>query len=88
MRTIISEVEGNMNNCPLTYLNKNFKGLSTPSHLIYGRSSASANEIDLVEINENETRTMKVFATNLLKPFMGKFKHEYLSASQQRHSFV
>ena len=88
MRTIISEVEGNMNNCPLNYLNKNFKELSTPNHLIYGRSSASANEIYLVEINENETRTMKVFATNLLKPFMGKFKHEYLSAAQQRHSFV
>ena len=88
MRTIISEVEGNMNNCPLNYLNKNFKEFSTPNHLIYGRSSASANEIYLVEINENETRTMKVFATNLLKPFMGKFKHEYLLASQQRHSFV
>ena len=79
MCTIISEVEGNMNNCPLTYLNEeNVKELLTPNNLIYGRNLTSVNENDPVEINENEMRTMEVFTTNLLKQFMGKFKHEYL----------
>ena len=43
MRTVVSEGEGSKNNCLLTYLNKNVKELSTPNHLIYGRSSTSAN---------------------------------------------
>ena len=56
----------------------------TPNHLIYGRSLYSVNENDLVEITENEMGTIKVFTTNLLKKFMGKFKHEYLLVLQQR----
>ena len=77
-----------MNNCPLTYLNEeNVNELLTPNHLIYGRSLTSVNENALVEINETKMRTMKVFTTNLLKQFMGKFKHEYLLALQQRHSY-
>ena len=63
--TIISEVQGNMSNRPLTYLNEeNVNELLTPNHLIYGRSLTSVNENDLVEINEIEMRIMKVFATN------------------------
>ena len=38
-------------------------------------------------MNENEMRAMKLFTTNLLKQFMGKFKHEYLLALQQCHSY-
>ena len=38
-------------------------------------------------MNENEMRAMKLFTTNLLKQFKGKFKHEYLLALQQRHSY-
>ena len=45
------------------------------------------NENNLVEITENEMRKMKIFTTNLLKQFMGKFKHEYLLALQERHSY-
>ena len=86
MCTIISEVEGDMNNRPLIYLNEeNVNELLTPNHMIYGRSLTLVNENNLVEINENEMRTMKVFTTNLLKQFMGKLKHEYLLALQQRH---
>ena len=44
------------------------------------------NENDLVEITENEMRKLKIFTTNLLKQFMGKVKHEYLLALQERHS--
>ena len=48
MCTIISEVEGNMNN--LTYLNEeNVNKLLTPNHLIYGRNLNSVNENDLFE---------------------------------------
>ena len=56
----------------------------TSNHLTYGRSLYSVNENDLVEITENEMGTIKVFTTNLLKQFMGKFKHEYLLVLQQR----
>ena len=31
-------------------------------------------------------RKLKIFTTNLLKQFMGKVKHEYLLALQERHS--
>ena len=32
-------------------------------------------------------RKLKIFTANLLKQFMGKFKHEYLLALQERHSY-
>ena len=71
MCTIISEFEGNMNNCLLTYLNEeNVNELLTPIHLIDRRTLTSLNENDLVEINENEMKTMKVLATNLLKQWV------------------
>ena len=77
-----------MNNRPLIYLNEeNVNELLTPNHLIYGRSLTSVNENGMVEINEIKIRTMKVFMTNLLKQLMDKFKHEYLLALQQRHSY-
>ena len=77
-----------MNNCPLTYLNKeNVNELLTPNHLIYERSLTSVNKNGMVEINEIKIKTIKVFTTNLLKQLMGKFKHEYLLALQQRHSY-
>ena len=76
MCTFISEVEGNMNNRPLTHLNEeNVNELLRPNRLICGRSLTSVNGTDLVEINENEMRKLKIFTTNLLKQFMGKFKH-------------
>ena len=81
MCIIISEVEGNMNNRPLN------RQLLTPNHLTYGCSLTSVNENDLVEINENEMKKMKVFTSNLLKQFKGKFKNEYLLALQQRHLY-
>ena len=55
--------------------------------MIYGRSLTSVNENNLVEINKNEMRKLKIFMTNLLKQFMGKFKQEHLLALQQRHSY-
>ena len=55
--------------------------------MTYGRSLTSVNENDLVEINENEMKKLKVFTTNLLKQFKGKFKNEYLLALQQRHLY-
>ena len=45
------------------------------------------NENKLVEITENEMRKLKIFTTDLLKQFMGKFKHEYLLALQECHSY-
>ena len=45
------------------------------------------NENNLVEITENNMRKLTIFTTNLLKQFMGKFKHEYLLALQERHSY-
>ena len=90
MCTIISEVEGNIcpNDRPLIYLNdENVSELLTPDHLIYRRSLTSVNENDLVNINENEMRTMKVFTANLLKQFRDKFKYEYSLTLQQRDSY-
>ena len=76
MCTFISEVEGNMHNRPLTHLNEeNVNELLRPNRLIYGRSLTSVNGTDLVEINENEMRKLKIFTTTLFKQFMGKFKH-------------
>ena len=64
-----------MNNRPLTYFNEeNVNELLTPN-LIYGRSFTSVNKNNLVEINKNEMRKVKVFTTNLWKQFMDKFKH-------------
>ena len=45
------------------------------------------NENKLVEITENEMRKLKIFTTNLLKQFMGKFKHEYLLALLERYLY-
>ena len=69
MYTIISEVEGNMNNRPLTHLNEeNVKELLRPNYLlIQGRTLTLVNENNLIEITENEMRKLKIFTTNLLK---------------------
>ena len=76
MFTIISEVKGDINNRSLTHLNEeNVNELLRPNCLIYGRSLTSVNGTDLVEINQNEMRKLRIFTTNLLKQFMGKFKH-------------
>ena len=76
MCAIISEVKGNRNNRSLPHLNEEtVNELLKPNRLIYGCSLTSVNGTDLVEINENEMRKLKIFTTNLLKQFMGKFKH-------------
>ena len=67
-----------MNNRTLTLLNEeNVDELLRPKHLIYGRSLTSVNKNNLVEINENEMRKLKIFTANRLKQFMGKFMGIY-----------
>ena len=69
-------------------MRKTFKTkLLRPKHLIYGRSLTSVNKNNLVEINENEMRKLKIFTANRLKQFMGIFNHGYLLALQQHHSY-
>ena len=85
---VISEVQGNMNNHPLTYLNEeNVNELFMLYRSIYGRSLNPVNRNDLVEISENEMNIMDTFTKNLLNQFMGKFEHEHLLALKQHHSY-
>ena len=89
MRTLLIEIEGTLNHCPLTYVCDDEQGVAyplTPSMLIYCRTIAtSGNDNHFEIINTNETLTCRErYHRTLLKQFAKQFanqwKSEYLTS--------
>ncbi len=85
MRTVLIEIEGTLNNRPLTYVYDEEQGISyplTPSSLIYGRTiatTASDKHYDVISTNQTLTRRERYHRT-LLKRFTNQWRSEYLTS--------
>jgi len=83
LRTIVVEIEGTLNNRPLTYMYDDVEGVSrplTPAHLIYGRQivrGPSERQLELANVNQSLTRRAK-HQFKLLKDFTRHWQREYL----------
>ena len=85
MRTLLIEIEGTLNNRPLTYVYDDEQGISyplTPSSLIYGRTiatTASDKQYEILSTNQALTRRERYHRT-LLKQFAKQWRSEYLTS--------
>ena len=85
MRTLLIEIEGTLNNRPLTYVYDNEQGISyplTPSSLIHGRTiatTASDKQYEILSTNQALTRRERYHRT-LLKQFAKQWRSEYLTS--------
>ena len=83
LRTLLVEIEGTLNNRPLTYVYDDEEGISyplTPSHLIYGRQVASTpsdRQFEIVSTNNSLTKRA-LYHKRLLNEFTKKWRKEYL----------
>ena len=90
--TLVVEIEGTLNNRPLTYLSvEEFDKALTPSHLICGRrlESLPDREIkDVTEENLNRKLLLKrqEFIAKLLSHWWNRWKHEYLVDLRESHN--
>jgi hypothetical protein len=85
MRSVLVEIEGTLNNRPLTYVYDEEHGISyplTPSALIYCRTIAtSANDkhYDVISTNQMLTRRERYHRT-VLKHFANQWRSKYLTS--------
>ena len=85
MRTLLIEIEGTLNNRPLTYVYDDEQGISyplTPSSLIYSRTiatTASDKQYEILSTNQALTRRERYHWT-LLKQFAKQWRSEYLTS--------
>ena len=92
--TLLVEIEGTLNNRPLTYLSaEEFDKALTPSHLICGRrlDTLPDREIkDVTEENLNRKLLLKrqEFIATLLKHWWNRWKHEYLVNLCESHNLA
>jgi hypothetical protein len=85
LRTVLVEIEGTLNNRPLTFVYDDERGMSyplTPSSLLYGRSIATTGNdghYEIVSTNQSLTRREKHHRM-LLKHFTTQWRSEYLTS--------
>ena len=90
--TLIVEIEGTLNNRPLTYLSaEEFDKALTPSHLICGRRLESLPDREIKDVTEeNLNRELLVkrqeFIAKLLSHWWNRWKHEYLVDLRESHN--
>ena len=93
LETIVTEIEGTMNNRPITFISTDIQDLTplTPSHMLHGRRLDSLpDEVTLensvisvnlhVKLNRNDQRQNK-----LLQHFRNRWKHKYLMSLREYH---
>ncbi len=91
LTTIVTEIEGTLNNRPITYISTDIKDASplTPSHLLHGRRLDSVPTMDEnrdiltcdnVKANRNLHRQCELIAH-----FRERWKHEYLTSLREFH---
>ena len=83
LRTLVVEVEGTINNRPLTYVYDDVEGVSqplTPAHLIYGRQivkTPSERQFEISNVNKSLTRRAR-HQFKVLNDFTRQWQREYL----------
>ena len=92
--TLIVEIEGTLNNCPLTDLSaEEFDKALTPSHLMCGRRLESLPDREIKDVSEeNLNRKLLVkrqeFIAKLLSHWWNRWKHEYLVDLRESHDLA
>ena len=83
LRTIMVDIESNLNNRPLIYVFDDEQGMSfplTPANMIYGRritSTPNDGHFEIVSTNKSLTRRAK-YQRKILNNFTDQWKKEYL----------
>ncbi|XP_053390985.1 uncharacterized protein LOC128553823 [Mercenaria mercenaria] len=91
LRTIVTEIEGVMNDRPLTYVTTDAADPDplTPAHLLYGRRITSLPHLEEVPAPKPSTQTDISKRARILKQLIGNFRerwrHEYLTSLRQYH---
>jgi hypothetical protein len=89
LNTILTELEGVLNNRPLTYVdNDRILETLTPNHLIFGRRLSPVVESSLISnqakvVNENDIRKRVVYRQKVLRDFNKRWTKEYLLGLRQ-----
>ena len=92
--TLIVEIEGTLNNRPLTYLSADeFDKALTPSHLICGRRLESLPDREIKgvteeNLNRNLLLRRQEFIAKLLSHWWNRWKHEYLVNLRESHNLA
>ncbi|XP_071176258.1 uncharacterized protein [Mytilus edulis] len=91
LNTIIIEIEGTLNNRPITHISTDIKDPEplTPAHLLYGRrlDNQSEQNIDSVTSEDLHVKLNKNLQRNneLINHFRSRWKHEYLTSLREFH---
>ncbi|XP_045157295.2 uncharacterized protein LOC123523710 [Mercenaria mercenaria] len=91
LRKIVTEIEGVMNDRPLTYVTTDAADPDplTPAHLLYGRRITSLPHLEEVPAPKPSTQTDISKRARILKQLIGNFRerwrHEYLTSLRQYH---
>ncbi|XP_045198526.2 uncharacterized protein LOC123552845 [Mercenaria mercenaria] len=91
LRTIVTEIEGVMNDRPLTYVTTDAADPDplTQAHLLYGRRITSLPHLEEVPAPQPSTQTELSKRARILKQLIGNFRegwrHEYLTSLRQYH---
>ena len=91
LHTLVVEVEGTLNNRPLTYLSaEEFDKALTPSHLICGRRLEQLPDLKVPdgseELNPNVLNKRQKYLSSLLRHWWDRWKHEYLVNLRESHN--
>ena len=89
LQTVIIEIGNVINSRPLTYLEDQPYENLTPYHLIYGRNLASKpTDKEIKEFSSGDyIKSCKKLKANI-SYFENRFKNEYLTALQERHTYL
>ena len=90
--TLVVEIEGTLNNRPLTYLSADeFDKALTPNHLICGRRLEQLPDLNINHCTEEDLspdnlNRRQQYLANLLRHWWNRWKHEYLVDLRETHN--
>ena len=93
LRTVLVEVEANLNARPLTYeYDEVSNEVLTPSHLLYGRRITTlpdSTEVDVSELGQDSSKKNSIvrfkYLSTILEHFWSRWKREYLANLREFH---
>ena len=91
LHTIVTEIEGVMNDRPLTYVTSDASDQEplTPAHLLYGRRITSLphqEDVPVLHVTTQTDVTKRARAQgHLISQFRERWRHEYLTSLRQFH---
>ena len=86
LQTILYDIEAVLNNRPLTFTYENPEDtVLTPNHLLYGRRLDLESNGNYMDYVDDDMNIRYKHITNLLKTFVNRWSHEYLTELREHH---